>query len=543
MMFRGKHRFWFLVLSGVNSAGKDTSGTAAAVRRAWERERNLIRKDEKIPTGVVVFCGNPRELAACQEQAPDLEFKSVTPVELLSLSKNPPMGISALVITMQDLDIATQGKRIPRLVSDRAISFPIGDQAADTLELLAELNDRHWKLPIFLLTPAGAPLEICCTAVQLGVTSFIDVNHDDWAIRVTTGLQQIAKTSQSRIQTAPPSPRELLDAVGIMAISPAMQELIVHVHRASQVSDAAVLIHGESGTGKQLLAEAIHRLDPKRSRYAFVPVNCAAIAGSLAESELFGHKRGAFTGATETRSGYFRAANQGTIMLDEISELPMSLQPKLLRVLQENRVMPVGSDKEEIVDVRVIAASNVSLQERVAAGAFRLDLYQRLNVIHLTVPPLRQRSEDIPLLVMHFLHKYQHYTAQEIREVDPRVYELLRRRLGSGNVRELENLIRQTLVFKISGDRIELSDLPRYLFEGEEPAAPTELIPSDLADNLVKLIRDNRLTFKQAIQAFEKTVISHAARNSPQLSKVELAKSLGLPRRTLYYKLDHPQGK
>ena len=323
-----------------------------------------------------------------------------------------------------------------------------------------------------------------------------------------------------------------------MAVSTAMQDLIVQAYRAAQVSDATVLVHGESGTGKQMLAEAIHRLDPKRSSFAFVPVNCAAITGSLAESELFGHKRGAFTGATEARAGYFKSAHRGTILLDEISELPLALQPKLLRVIQEGRVLAVGSDKEEAIDVRVIAASNVSLQEKVAQGTFRLDLYQRLNVIHLTVPPLRQRAEDIPLLVMHFIKKYQHYCTQGVREVDPRVYELLKRRLGNGNVRELENVIRQTLVFKSRGDRIELADLPRYLFEGQEPAPPVELIPTVVADNLVALIREGRLTLRQAIQAFEKSVITQAAKHNPQLSKVDLAKSLGLPRRTLYYKLD-----
>lgn len=459
-------------------------------------------------------------------------------LELLTRSKHPPVGIIAAVLTLNNTDANLPQMRKPRTFAGRMVPFPLSDQTADTLELLAELYDRRWKVPILLLTPHGTPLEICCTAVQMGASSLIDVNAEGWDQRLASSLRQLLTPPLPRISAAAVNPRELLDAVGIMAISTAMQELIVHAHRAAQVSDATVLIHGESGTGKQLLAEAIHRLDPKRSRYAFVPVNCAAITGSLAESELFGHTRGAFTGATEARAGYFRSANRGTIMLDEISELPLSLQPKLLRVIQEGRVLAVGSDKEEVVDVRVIAASNVSLQERVATGAFRMDLYQRLNVIHLTVPPLRQRAEDIPLLVMHFIRKYQHYATQEIREVDPRVYELLRRKLGDGNVRELENVIRQTLVFKSQGDRIELGDLPRQLFEGQETTAPSELISSDLADNLVALIRTHRLTLKQAIQAFEKTVIRQAAKHNPQLSKIELAKSLGLPRRTLYYKMD-----
>ncbi len=333
-------------------------------------------------------------------------------------------------------------------------------------------------------------------------------------------------------------PQELLDTVGIRAISPAMQSLILQVYRGAQVSDATVLIQGESGTGKQLLAEAIHQLDPKRGKLPFVPVNCAAITGTLAESELFGHTKGAFSGATDPRLGYFRTANRGTIFLDEISELPLYLQPKLLRVLQERRVMPVGSDREESIDVRVIAASNVSLQEKIAKGEFRLDLYQRLNVIHLTLPPLRQRTEDIPLLVQHFVKKYQHYSLHPIVDIDTRVFELLKRKAGAGNVRELENIIRQSLVFKASGDRLELQDLPRTLLEGTEHAPAKEIIPSDIANNLVELIRSRRLTLKQVVETFEKSLIHRASKSSPAISKVELAKVLGMPRRTLYYKLD-----
>ena len=413
----------------------------------------------------------------------------------------------------------------------------------ETLDLLAALYESRWKVPVIVLTQNGTPLEVCCGGTDGGD---IVCGCRCGGVGAAVGGRVAADSGRAPRHLAPQkysNPRDLLDAVGIMAVSQPMQDLIVQAYRAAQVSDATVVIHGESGTGKQLLAEAIHRLDPKRSRFAFVPVNCAAIPGSLAESELFGHKRGAFTGATEARAGYFRSANKGTIMLDEVSELPLSLQPKLLRVLQEGRVLAVGADKEEAIDVRVIAASNVSLQEKVANGTFRFDLYQRLNVIHLSIPPLRQRAEDIPLLVMHFVSKYQHYCGEPIKEVDPRVYELLRRRLGNGNVRELENVMRQTLVFKAQGERIELADLPRYLFQGKEMAPASELIPTALADHLVTLIRERRLTLRQAITAFEKSVISQAAKHNPSLSKVQLAKALGLPRRTLYYKMDAPKGK
>ena len=477
----------------------------------------------------IAFCGDVLVLERWQARSPRPHVNQLSSAKLLSSIRQHTSDTFAIVLTLHSVPV----QRLTESASP-------GELASDTLELISHIHEIPGHPPIILLTPSGTPLDICCSAVRLGVTSFVDIDTAEWTDRLESAI-----TSLQTAATAPASrkadPKALLDAVGIMAVSPSMQELIVQVYRGAQVSDATVLIHGESGTGKQLLAEAIHRLDPKRNKGTFVPVNCAAITGTLAESELFGHMRGAFSGATDARLGYFRTANKGTIFLDEISELPLYLQPKLLRVLQERRVLPVGADKEESIDVRVIAATNVSLQERIAQGQFRLDLYQRLNVIGLTVPPLRQRTEDIPLLVMHFLKKYQHYCIQQIRDVDPRVYELLKRRLGSGNVRELENVIRQTLVFKTAGDRIELADLPRYLFEPEGSPAGKDLIPNDVAAYLVSLIRDRRMTLRQAVDTFEKTLICQAAKSSPQMSKVELAKALGLPRRTLYYKLDNQE--
>lgn len=474
--------------------------------------------------GAILFSGDPEIFDRWQSHAANSSVESVPPSRLIATLAQRATDTAAVVLTLWQ-------SGSPRLAEATS------ELSAETLKLLSEIQRICPGLPVILLTPSAVPLDVCCSAVRLGASSFVDLDSPGCFERLDATLVNLTHSIHARaVRRA--DPKVLLDAVGIMAISQPMQDLIMQVYRAAQVSDATVLIHGESGSGKQLLAEAVHRLDLKRNKAAFVSVNCAAITGTLAESELFGHTRGAFTGATDARQGYFRAAQRGTIFLDEISELPLHLQPKLLRVLQERRVMPVGADKEEPIDVRVIAASNVSLQERVAAGTFRLDLYQRLNVIHLTVPPLRRRLEDIPLLLTHFVKKYQHYCLQEIRDVDPRVYELLKQRLGDGNVRELENVVRQTLVFKTAGDRIELSDLPRYLLESESAPAPKELIPTDVAAYLVGQIRDRRLTLRQAVDLFERALIAQAARSSPNMSKVELAKVLGLPRRTLYYKLD-----
>ncbi|HUO10364.1 MAG TPA: sigma 54-interacting transcriptional regulator [Phycisphaerae bacterium] len=472
----------------------------------------------------VVYCGDSTLLHRCR-------LPEQFAVEILD-STNLPQRLANLSHTVAAVIISTDfsvGGRISAPRNDL-------DNSAQLLGLLASIRSVPLQPLLILLTQSGLPLETCCSAVRLRVSHFIDTDADNWVERLTSVLEESA--SPGRASTPVRDPIQLLDTVGIRAVSPAMQSLILQVYRGAQVSDASVLIQGESGTGKQLLAEAIHHLDPKRGKMPFISVNCAAITGTLAESELFGHARGAFSGATDPRLGYFRSANRGTIFLDEISELPMNLQPKLLRVLQERRVLPVGADREESIDIRVIAASNVSLQERIARGEFRLDLFQRLNVIHLALPPLRQRTEDIPLLVQHFIRKYEHYFARPIVDVDPRVFELLKRKAGSGNVRELENIVRQALVFKSVGNRLELQDLPRFLFEGEDAPVSKEIIPSDVANNIVELIRTQRLSLKQVVDIFEKSVIRRAAETNPDISKVELAKVLGLPRRTLYYKLD-----
>jgi transcriptional regulator with PAS, ATPase and Fis domain len=298
-----------------------------------------------------------------------------------------------------------------------------------------------------------------------------------------------------------------------------------------------VLIYGESGTGKQLLAETIHRLDAKRGGHRFLSVNCAAISGTLADSALFGHVKGAFTGATEDRQGHFRAADGGTLLLDEIGELDLALQPKLLRVLQEGLVLPVGADEEVPVDVRVIAATNRRLAAMVAEGRFRLDLYQRLNVIVLEIPPLRERPEDIPALVQFFLKKYADYYHGSITHIDPRFYDELARRTLTGNVRELENVVRQVLAFKHGGDRIDLSDLAAV----EAPAMPaaglrSELLPHELVEEGRRLIEAGRVSLADFMDEVERRFLSEAMKTSNG-THVDLAKRLGLSRRTFYNKL------
>ncbi len=381
-------------------------------------------------------------------------------------------------------------------------------------------------------------LSECESAIKLGIRGFINIEDENFDEILRNQIKSILEKLQRRPAPLDAPIKQVMDITGIATQSDSMIRILHQAKKAAMVSDAPVIIEGESGTGKQLLAEAIHKADPKRKDKPFIAVNCAAITGTLAESALFGHKKGAFTGATESRLGYFRAANGGTLLLDEISELDKSLQPKLLRVLQEGKILPVGDDKEYPVDVRVISATNKSLADEVTKGNFRLDLYQRLNVIKLRIPPLRERVEDIPLLVHYFLRKYRHYYSGQIKTVDPGVYVILRRAIGKGNVRELENIIRQALVFKTDGSVLTVSDLPSEVLKsawGELDSHPDKL-PAELAKFGLKKIIAQECDLGRLLESLESEVISLAIREYG-LKGAKLARMLGLTRRTLYNKL------
>ena len=239
--------------------------------------------------------------------------------------------------------------------------------------------------------------------------------------------------------------------------SPALQQVIELADRVA-FSSSAVLITGETGTGKELVARRIHE-QSRRSRGTFVAINCSAISATLIESELFGHARGAFTGADRESPGLFAAADGGTLFLDEIAELPLDLQPKLLRVLQEGEVRRVGEVKSRKVDVRILAATARDLRREIAAGTFREDLFYRLSVVEIHLPPLRGRTEDIPLLARHFLQVLAGREGRPVPELDQELLALLQEHEWPGNVRELQNFIERTLIF-CRGDRISLERAP-----------------------------------------------------------------------------------
>lgn len=445
------------------------------------------------------------------------------------------------------LDLAGERPLRPARVDTAPGEAGVPDAScADGLRALREIRRVSPVTQVVVLVAGTLDLSTCCEAVRLGAASFVEWSEGRPLDELATRLGQVMARYEVAVEEGREMhSRRIFDETGVASQSQIMAKLLFQAKRAALISDAPILICGESGTGKQLLAEAVHRMDPKRRNRPFLTVNCAAITGSLAESALFGHRKGAFTGAAEDRLGYFRAAEGGTLLLDEVSELEKFLQPKLLRVLQEGCVLPVGDDAERQVDVRVIAACNRPLPVLVEKGEFRLDLYQRLNVISLNVPPLRDRPEDIPLLVQFFLRRYASYYPQPIEDVEPQVYEILSRSIGSGNVRELENAIRQILAFKAAGNRIELSDIPPGLLEKQAATRAEAAISESLTSAALAIISSGRMTLGDILEEIEHMILRQALQRS-NLSHSDLARQLGLSRRTFYNKLrkhDLPAGR
>jgi transcriptional regulator with GAF, ATPase, and Fis domain len=291
-------------------------------------------------------------------------------------------------------------------------------------------------------------------------------------------------------------------------------------------TDSTVLVLGESGTGKELVARALHYNSP-RSQNAFVPVNCGAIPEELLESELFGHEKGAFTGAFRARIGRFELANGGSIFLDEVSEMSPSLQVKLLRVVQEREFERVGGVKSLKTDVRIIAATNRNLEEEVEQGRFREDLYYRLNVIPINLPPLRERRDDIPLLVKHFLAKYGTDRNPSLTGFGKKAMNLLMQYRWPGNVRELENLVERMVVL-CEGTEVEPGDLPDKILAAGHAQGPSGLVGIDLPELGIDL--------SSAVNEFEKNIIIQALNRSNWV-KNRAAKLLNVNRTTLVEKI------
>lgn len=324
------------------------------------------------------------------------------------------------------------------------------------LDLIHYIKDRKPQIRVIMIT--GFPtIEGAVEAVKVGAEEYLTKPFTDSELFGAISSAQ-AKILQSRLSrksvTSTPNP------YGMVGNSPVMTKVYNSIKKSS-ANNATVLIHGESGTGKELVARAIH-YHSKRSKAPFVPVNCGAIPETLLEAELFGYTKGSFTGATETRAGYFLTADGGTIFLDEISETSLTMQVKLLRVLQDKQVSMIGSKSPRPVNIRVIASTNKDLQNLIRQGSFREDLFYRLNVLPILVPPLRERNGDINGLIFHFLEKYSRENAQNAPSISDEVLDALNKYHWPGNVRELENLIYRLVVMS-DDNRITRKDLPDYM--------------------------------------------------------------------------------
>ena len=369
----------------------------------------------------------------------------------------------------------------------------------DGIGLLKELQNRWPGLKVIILTAHGT-IPDAVQATQMGAFGFLTKPVDKQEL-----LDQVQKAL--RISGFGASDEDW--RAEIVTRSAVMEEKLAQAHMVAG-TDARVLITGESGTGKELLARAIHRASPRRNK-PFVAVNCSAMAENLLESELFGHEKGSFTGATREHQGLFMAADGGTLMLDEVGDMPMRLQVKLLRVLQENAIRPTGSADAIPVNVRVTSATHRDLQQLMASGQFREDLYYRLNVVHIEIPPLSRRREDIPLLVAHFLAQIARESG--VRKIyAPEAVELLATADWPGNIRQLQNVVRQNVALS------------------QTPIIPVELVQQSLGGSPGRLP-----SFDEARDEFTRSYLSQILQITG--GNVSQAARLARRNRTDFYKL------
>ncbi|MFN8543885.1 MAG: sigma-54 dependent transcriptional regulator [Candidatus Binatia bacterium] len=385
------------------------------------------------------------------------------------------------------------------------------------IELLAELRALDTDVPVIVLTAYGT-VQTAVEAMKLGAFDYVlkpfDLDAIEMTIRTALDLQRYQQENRYLREREAEAPA----FENLVGDSPAMQQVYDLVRRIGPTR-SAVLITGETGTGKELVARAIHNLSPRRERL-FVPLNCAAIPADLLESELFGHTRGAFTGAQADRIGKFEVAHEGTLFLDEIGDMPYPLQAKLLRVLQEGVIERIGSNRPITVDVRVVSSTHRDLAARIREGAFREDLFYRLNVFNVHLPALRERRGDIAHLAASFLRRFARDLGREAPPLAPDALRLLERHDWPGNVRELQNLMERAAVLA-TGPEVDAG-----FFRGLLPveSGPT---PEPAAETFA---------LEPAVEEFERKMILRAL-GAANDNKAQAARLLGVSERTLWYKL------
>lgn len=419
-------------------------------------------------------------------------------------------------------DTARDGDEAVSMVREKAYDAVLTDVRmgkTDGITAMKQIISFNPSLPVILMT-AYSSVETAVDALRVGAYDYLikPLDFDSLKETLKKAISQASLGVENRELRRQMS--EENESLEILGRSPAITGMLSMI-RTVAPTEATVLVTGESGTGKELVARALHAQSLRRDM-PLVTVNCAALAETLLESELFGHEKGAFTGADRRREGRFKQADKGTLFLDEIGEMPVSIQAKLLRALQQGEIQRVGSDKSEYVDVRVIAATNRDLKKEVAERRFREDLYFRLNVISLEVPALRDRREDIPLLATHFLKRFSERNHKNIKAISPQCMDMLLRYDWPGNVRELENAIERAVIL-CNGDTLLGHELPA---------------------GIARLAQDNSGNLQQAMSSLaglpldevEKRAIEETLKETRD-NKSAAARKLGITRATLHKKL------
>ena len=425
-----------------------------------------------------------------------------------------------------EIEMAVDGKDAVQKISQDFFHIVLTDLMMPALDGLGVIRwlVKHKPDTIGILFTGYGSIKTAVEAMRIGAFDYLTkpFKAEEIVIVVQKAVEHLRLRQENVLLKQQLKTQNRID--NMVGTSDKMQKVFDLIGKIA-ATDSTILILGESGTGKELVAKAIH-YNSLRATCPFVPVNCGAIPEELLESELFGHEKGAFTGAFRLRIGRFELANSGTIFLDEISEMSPNLQVKLLRVIQEREFERVGGVKPIKIDVRIIAATNKNLEEEVAQGRFREDLYYRLNVIPIHLPPLRDRTEDIPILIRHFLEKFHNQRPVAVKDFSRKAISCLMRYKWPGNVRELENLVERMTVL-CDGNEVELSDLPDKIMTGSIQAVaciPQIELPEEGID------------LSTAVSDFEKSIILQAL-NKSNWVKNRAAKLLKVNRTTLVEKI------
>jgi DNA-binding NtrC family response regulator len=422
-----------------------------------------------------------------------------------------------------DVETAADGLEALALLRRHDITACITDlrmPKLDGMGLLNRMVEEYPSIPVIIITAHGT-VETAVDALKKGALDYITKPFEQEELKnVISKAVKTRVLSEEEVQLAATE----LDRGEIVGSSPSTVKIFEIIKKVAPTT-TTILITGETGTGKELVANAIHVNSPRKLN-PFIKINCSAIAENLIESELFGYEKGAFTGAVSSKPGRFELAHKGTLFLDEVGDLPREIQVKLLRVIQDHEFERVGGLQTIKVDVRLVAATNRNLQQRVKEGYFREDLFYRFNVMPIYVPPLRERKEDIPALVGYFVDKFNRKLDRQIAGVDPEVMELLLDHDWPGNIRELENLA-ERLVLMAKGDQIVMGDVPAELIEAVEEKAQTAA--PDEKRSIKELIREKTGDIEKQM------IVKVLAECEGNISKA--ARQLGLSRRGLHLKL------